>query len=89
MNIFKTLPSGQIRIIQQAMFTYSPLGKAFEKQIKTTEDQGIQQDEALKALKPEENQQDIISIEGIFPKEKRTNEIKKLEQKIKLKILEI
>ena len=89
MNIFKTLPSGQTRIIQQAMFTYSPLGKAFEKQIKTTEDQGIHQDEALKALKPEENQQDIISIEGIFPKEKRTNEIKKLEQKIKLKILEI
>ena len=32
--------SNQQQIIQQAKFTYSPLGKAFEKQIKTTEDQG-------------------------------------------------
>ena len=34
------LPFDQIRIIEQAKFTYSPLGKAFEKQIKTTEEQG-------------------------------------------------
>ena len=34
------LPSGQSRILEQAKFTYSPLGKAFEKQIKTIEDQG-------------------------------------------------
>ena len=27
------------QIIEQAKFTYSPLGKAFEKQIKTFEDQ--------------------------------------------------
>ena len=27
------------QIIEQAKFTYSPLGKAFEKQIKTIEDQ--------------------------------------------------
>ena len=33
------LPSNQKQMIQQATFTYSPLGKAFEKQIKTTEDQ--------------------------------------------------
>ena len=32
------LPSDQSRMIQQAMFTYSPLGKALEKQTKTTED---------------------------------------------------
>ena len=32
------LPSNQKQIIEQAPFTYSPLGKAFEKQIKTTED---------------------------------------------------
>ena len=31
-------PSDQTRIIEQAKFTYSPLGKAFEKQIKTIED---------------------------------------------------
>ena len=33
------LPSDQSRIIEQAKFTYSPLGKAFEKQIKTIEEQ--------------------------------------------------
>ena len=32
------LPSNQKQIIEQAKFTYSPLGKAFEKQIKTIED---------------------------------------------------
>ena len=36
----ETLPSNQKQIIEQAKFTYSPLGKAFEKQTKTTEDQG-------------------------------------------------
>ena len=34
------LPSNKQQIIEQANFTYSPLGKAFEKQIKTIEDQG-------------------------------------------------
>ena len=29
------LPSNQQQIIEQAKFTYSPIGKAFEKQIKT------------------------------------------------------
>ena len=33
------LPSNQQQIIEQAKFTYSLLGKAFEKQIKTIEDQ--------------------------------------------------
>ena len=32
------LPFDQSRIIERAIFTYSPLGKAFEKQIKTVED---------------------------------------------------
>ena len=34
------LPSDQSRIIEQAKFINSPLGKAFEKQIKIIEDQG-------------------------------------------------
>ena len=34
------LPSNQKQIIEQAKFIYSPLGKAFEKQTKTIEDQG-------------------------------------------------
>ena len=33
------LQSHQQQIIEQDKFTYSPLGKAFEKQIKTIEDQ--------------------------------------------------
>ena len=42
------LPSNQQQITEQAKFTYSPLGKAFEKQIKTIEDQGQKQVENLK-----------------------------------------
>ena len=34
------LQSNQKQIIEQAKFAYSPLGKAFEKEIKTIEDQG-------------------------------------------------
>ena len=34
------LPHCWKRVIKQAKFTYSPLGKAFEKQIKTIENQG-------------------------------------------------
>ena len=48
------LPSNQKQIIEQAKFTYSPLGKAFEKQIKTIEDQGKKQVKALENLKPKE-----------------------------------
>ena len=51
------LPSDQSRIIEQAKFTYLPLGKEFEKQMKPIGDQGIKQVKALKALKPEENQE--------------------------------
>ena len=34
------LPPDQRRMIEQAKFVYSPLGKAFEKQTKTIEEQG-------------------------------------------------
>ena len=34
------LPSNPQKMIEQAKFTYSPLGKAFERQIKRIEDQG-------------------------------------------------
>ena len=47
------LPSNQQQIIEQAKFTYSPLGKAFEKQIKTIEDQEEKQVATFKGLKPE------------------------------------
>ena len=41
------LPSNQQQTIEQAKFTYSPLGKAFEKQTKTIEDQGKKQIKAI------------------------------------------
>ena len=40
------LPSNQ-KVLEKAKFTYSVLGKAFEKQIKTTEDQGERQIKAI------------------------------------------
>ena len=53
--------SNQQHIIEQAKFTYSPLGKAFEKQTKTIEDQGKNQVEALEDLKPKEQTEAIES----------------------------
>ena len=41
------------------MFTYSSFGKAFEKQIKIIEDQGMKQFEAVKALKLGKNRKKI------------------------------
>ena len=58
------LPSNQQQIIEQTKFTYSPLRKAFEKQTKTTEDQGEKQIDALADLKPKE----------IKPRETKPNE---------------
>ena len=55
------LLSNQQHIIEQAKFTYSPLGKAFEKQTKTIEDQGKNQVEALEDLKPKEQTEAIES----------------------------
>ena len=72
-----TYKKNQSRIIEQAQFTYSPLSKAFEKQVK-----GRKQVEALKALIPEENQE-LESIEGLFPKKMRNMKLKL--RKIKLK----
>ena len=40
------------RIIKQAKFIYSPLSKAFEKQIKTNEEQGKKRVKASEVLKP-------------------------------------
>ena len=59
------LPSNQQQIIEQARFTYSPLGKAFEKQIKTIEDQGEKQVKALNTLKSDNKK---LTIEDVIPK---------------------
>ena len=42
------LPSTRQQIIEQTKFTYSPLGKAFEKQIKTIEEQWKEQIKPIK-----------------------------------------
>ena len=53
------LPSNQQQIIEQTKVTYSPLGKTFEKQIKTIEDQIQKQVDASKDLKPKERTKSI------------------------------
>ena len=73
------LPSNQQQIIEQARFTYSSLGKTFEKQTKTIEDQGQKQVEALNTLKS--NNQ--LTIEDVIPKNALNNdEVKKDLDKI-------
>ena len=74
------LPSNQQQIIEQARVTYSPLGKAFNKQIKTIEDQGQKQVDVLKDLKPKEQTKPIEdksnnqSKATIINKRKKNNE---------------
>ena len=66
--------------MEQARFTYSPLGKAFEKQIKTIEDQGKKQVDALDTLKSK-NQ---LTMEDVIPNDTlNSNEVKKELYKIK------
>ena len=48
----ETLPSNQRQITEQAKFTYLLLGKAFEKQTKTIEDQGQKQIKAIQDKRP-------------------------------------
>ena len=63
------LPSNQQQIIEQAKFTYSPLGKAFEQQIKTIKDQGEKQVEALNNNNNNNNNNKLaIKDENIIPK---------------------
>ena len=66
------LPSNQQPIIEQAKFTHSALGKTFEKQTKTIEEQGQKQVKALKGLKPEKQTK---SIQGLFPEDYESAEI--------------
>ena len=65
------LPSNQQQIIQQAKFTYSRLGKVFEKQIKTIEDQGERQVDALKTFKSDNKK---LTIEDAIPKSALNND---------------
>ena len=81
------LPSNQQQIIEQAKFTYSPLGKALEKQTKTIEDQWKKQVESLNTLK---SNNEKLTIEDVIPKsalnnddaEKEIDKIKEMENTI-------
>ena len=69
------LPSTQQKIIEQARFTYSPLGKDFEKQTKTIKDQGEKQIKAIqdkRPIKSIEKCTDDINDSPIVLKEKET-----------------
>ena len=46
-EILPSILPDQCRVIEQATFSYSPIGKAFEKQIKTIENQEEKQIKAL------------------------------------------
>ena len=79
------LPSNQQQITEQAKFTYSPLGKAFDKQIKTIEDESKKQVDALKDLKPKEQAKAITyddeeNYNKLF--DEKLDEIQELSRKI-------
>ena len=76
----KILSSDQSRIIEQAVFTYSSLSKSFEKQIKTIEEQGKNQVEALEVLKPVTQK---LTIKDTIPENKLSKEAKNKVNKIK------
>ena len=61
------LPSNQQQIIQQAKFAYSPLGEAFEKQIKTIKDQGEKQIKAIQDNKKQLTNTKEVTINNIIP----------------------
>ena len=76
------LPSNQQQIIDQAKFTYSPLGKAFEKQTKTIEDQGEKQIKAIQDNKKQLANTQEVTIKNIIPENILNDEAKKEPDKI-------
>ena len=87
------VPSNQQKVIEQAKFTYSPLGKAFEKQAKTIEDQGkkqvkaIQDNKKLVNINNDDDYKDklLLSKEREIFKDiynKRLDKIEKINNKI-------
>ena len=88
------LPSGQQQIIEQAKFTYSPLGKAFHKQTKPTEEEGEKQIKAIqdkdfsksieKAKLDSHDDLDILKQKEIYNEltEEKKTEIKNLDNSV-------
>ena len=91
------LPSNQQQIIQQAKFAYSPLGKAFEKQIKTIKDRGEKQVKAIQNKQIVNVNKDSYKDKLLLSKEreifkdiynKRLDKIEELNNKIDFDNLE-
>ena len=90
------LPSNQQQIIEQAKFTYSSLGKAFEQQVKTIKDQGEKQIKGIngqghvktvKKYTPDDEDSPWVSKQKeIFNElaDKRLNVINELGKKVNL-----
>ena len=88
----KILPSNQRQIIEQAKFAYSLIGKAFEKQTKTIEDQGEKQVKAIEDNKKQvDNKKELGDNELLLSKEReafkniyneRFSEVDELSKKI-------
>ena len=81
------LPSNQKQIIEQGNFTYSSLSKAFEKQIKATQNQG--EIKAIKKYADHDKDSPLISKQKeILNKlvDKRLEEITNLDKKAMLMI---
>ena len=80
------LTSNQRQILEQAKFTYYPLGKAFVKQTKTTEDQGGKQVDALKDLKLKElKDKEIKAIKDNKKQQMKSDEKLLAERKFLMK----
>ena len=82
----KILPSAGKEMMQQAKFTYLPLGKPSEKQIKRTEDQGEKQIKAIQNQGDDEDTPLISKEKGMFNKltDGRIDAITKLDEKFNL-----
>ena len=67
------MPSNQSQITKQAKFTYSSLGKAFEKQTKTIEDQREKQIRGIKGNKKTQldNKKQLGNNELLLSKERQ------------------
>ena len=85
------LPSNQQQIMEQAKSTYYRLGKAFEKQAKTIEDQGKKQIDALKSLESSDKQlpsirellnSEVVNEIGRIKEEERTTHRSKIFYKV-------
>ena len=76
------LPSNQQQVIEQANFTYSPLGNAFEKQTKTIKDQGEKQIKAIQDNNKQLVNTQELTIKNIIPDNILSDEAKKEMDKI-------